>query len=281
MHESRLPCCSLPLSPTPFLSAHSVYLECWCGCCTTGSDVSDKRKLFTVDQALIHEIVKTSFTTTALIHKNTHTCLTHSHASVILAVMKKTRSKGAPPQSGWQSDHWCETDCSLSAHTHTHTHGSLCVNFYINKPVSFSGLEEHTLRCTKCVNILQTADRLTANHVSLSSAYLITLTVVAVHVAAAEVQQHVGTQSAVRVLPASLRRAFTDDWAFPWCPAETQHFLFLCLTCWKKEMGYRASEVRPGWHKMTALIFAFNAVSCCAVLGSVVINIVCQANRVM
>lgn len=176
------------------------------------------------------------------------------------------------------------TGVKLIAHsplTHTHTHGSLCVNFYINKPVSFSGLEEHTLRCTKCVNILQTADRLTANHVSLSSAHLITLTVVAVHVAAAEVQQHVGTQSAVRVLPASLRRAFTDDWAFPRCPAETQHFLFLCLTCWKKEMGYRASEVRPGWHKMTALIFAFNAVSCCAVLGSVVINIVCQANRVM
>lgn len=82
-------------------------------------------------------------------------------------------------------------------HTHAHTHGSLCANFYINKPVSFSSLEEHTPRCTKCVNILQTADRLTANHVSLSSAHLITLTVAAVHVAAAEVQQHAGTQSAV------------------------------------------------------------------------------------
>lgn len=172
----------------------------------------------------------------------------------------------------------------LRSHTHARTcvvlPGSLCVNFYVNKPVSFSGLEEHTLRCTKCVNILQTADRLTANHVSLSSAHLITLTAVAAHVAAAEAQQHVGSQSAVRLLPASLRRAFTDDWAFPWCPAEAQHFLFLCLTCWKKEMGHRASEVRPGWHKMTALIFALNAVSCCAVLGTVVINIVCQANRV-
>lgn len=34
--------------------------------------ISNKRKLFTLYQVLIHKIIQTSFTTTALIHKSTH-----------------------------------------------------------------------------------------------------------------------------------------------------------------------------------------------------------------
>lgn len=91
---------TLPHVLNPLFSAHSERVPMWLLHQLVEMHVSDKRKLFTVYQTLIHEIMKTSFTTTALIHKNTHAFLTHSHASVIPAVMNGTRSKGAPPQSG-------------------------------------------------------------------------------------------------------------------------------------------------------------------------------------